>query len=355
VDRGTPINLTRDSLSDDTQPAFSPDGGRIAFRSERDGGGIFLMGATGESVRRVTDFGYNPTWSPDGKEIACATEDAGLYSLRFGPNSRLWAVPIGGGQRRSIPESGDALDPVWSPHGHRIAFWGVRSGRPDVWTIPAKGQGQPVRLTDDLHVDWHPVWSPLGDYIYFVSDRAGVMNIWRIPIEERSGRVLGSLEPVTTGASQTLSLSLSGDGRIAYSQGAFEENIQSIEFNPAMETVTGPPVWITQGSNLVASLDLSPNGEWIAFSSSRVSSSDILMIHRDGTGLRYLTEGSHQDIQPRWHPDGERIAFISRRSGKRELWIINRDGSGLEQITDTPERGNVMYPQWSPDGSRLSC
>ena len=54
-----------------------------------------------------------------------------------------------------------------------------------------------------------------------------------------------------------------------------------------------------------------------------------------------------------WDPDGRRIAFISRRSGKLELWIINRDGSGLEQITHTQNRGSVMYPQWSPDGSRL--
>jgi Tol biopolymer transport system component len=68
-----PVNLTRDSAFDDTQPAFSPDGERIAFRSERDGGGIFIMGATGEFVRRVVDFGYNAEWSPDGKEIVVAT------------------------------------------------------------------------------------------------------------------------------------------------------------------------------------------------------------------------------------------------------------------------------------------
>src|SRR5438876_6321660 len=55
-----PLNLTKDSAADDTQSAFSPDGERVAFRSERDGGGIFLMGATGESVKRLTNFGYNP-------------------------------------------------------------------------------------------------------------------------------------------------------------------------------------------------------------------------------------------------------------------------------------------------------
>jgi len=47
-------------------PALSPDGAQVAFRSDREGGGIFLMGALGESVRHLTDFGYNPAWSRMG-------------------------------------------------------------------------------------------------------------------------------------------------------------------------------------------------------------------------------------------------------------------------------------------------
>src|SRR5262249_25727553 len=69
-----PVNLTAASASDDTQPAISPDGKRIAFRSERAGGGIFVMNVGGEEVRRVTDFGYNPSWSPDGCELVYADE-----------------------------------------------------------------------------------------------------------------------------------------------------------------------------------------------------------------------------------------------------------------------------------------
>ena len=68
------IALTTDP-ADDSRAAFSPDGERIAFRSERDGGGLFVMGATGESVRRVTDAGFDPSWSPDGRRLVYATEE----------------------------------------------------------------------------------------------------------------------------------------------------------------------------------------------------------------------------------------------------------------------------------------
>ena len=56
----TTLNLTKDSTADDTQPAFSPDGEQIAFRSERDGGGLFVMGATGENARRLTNGAFIP-------------------------------------------------------------------------------------------------------------------------------------------------------------------------------------------------------------------------------------------------------------------------------------------------------
>ena len=87
------IALTTDP-ADDSRAAFSPDGERIAFRSERDGGGLFVMGATGESVRRVTDAGFDPSWSPDGRRLVYATEEVFDPVSRDG-NSELWIVEVG--------------------------------------------------------------------------------------------------------------------------------------------------------------------------------------------------------------------------------------------------------------------
>ncbi len=113
-----PINLTADSAVDDSQPAFSPDGSHIAFRSEREGGGLFLMGATGESVRRLTTGGFNPAWSPSGREIAFATQPVRDPAGR-GARSQIWVLDVASGRgqtdcRVSASEPGTCTDPCQS-------------------------------------------------------------------------------------------------------------------------------------------------------------------------------------------------------------------------------------------------
>ena len=347
-----PLNLTKDSPADDTHPAFSPDGERIAFRSERDGGGIFVMGATGEAVKRVTNFGFNPAWSPSGKEIVCALEGVRDPSGRIASPSQLWVVDVATGEKRLISK-GDAVQPHWSPHGLRIAYWGTqKGGQRDILTIPAGG-GNPVPVTDDAALDWNPVWSPDGKRIYFASDRAGTMNLWRVPVEETSGKVLGAPEPVTTPSAYSAHVSFSRDGRrFAYVQSVIRDNLQQVGFDPTTETVVGQPTWITRGSKLANYPDISPDGEWVVFNNQGEKQEDLFVVRNDGTGLRQLTDDPARDRHARWSPDGKRISFHSDRSGKYEIWTINPDGSGLQQVTYS---GGAFYGVWSPDGTRLAA
>ena len=120
------IDLTAGSLSDDAQARFSPSGEQIAFRSERDGGGLFVMGATGESVRRLrapaTIRRGRPTGAPSRtrpkrwpiRTRAGFSPSSGPSRSRRGTSTRIYAV--------------DAVQPSWSPDGTRIAYWANSRG-----------------------------------------------------------------------------------------------------------------------------------------------------------------------------------------------------------------------------------
>ncbi len=345
------INLTADSLADDSQPAFSPDAESIAFRSERDGGGIFVMGATGESARRLADFGYHPAWSPDGERLLFVTQSVGDPALRF-TTSQLWVVEIATGERRPLSE-GDAMQPSWSPGGHRIAYWGrtAETGPGDIWTIPASG-GAPTAVTSEPSIDWNPVWAPDGRHLYYSSNRGGSMNLWRVAIDERSGEPRGRAEAVTTGVgTSSHHVTFSSDGRrMAYVSQAETMNLQRVAFDPAAGAIVGAPQWVTRGSRTVAQPHPSPDGRLIAFNSVG-QQLDILTVRADGTGLSQLTNDAFKDQAARWSPDGQRIAFYSDRTGQLEIWTINVDGFGLQQLTRSP---GAHYPVWSPDGSLMA-
>ena len=348
---GNPRNLTEDSPADDTQPAFSPDGQQIAFRSERDGGGIFVMGATGEAPRRLTDFGFNPAWSPDGREIAVATEGVSNPKTRFS-DSRIFRIDVATGTQRSLPVH-DGVQPAWSPHGLRIAFWSVAQpgSRRVILTIPLDG-GPPFTVIDDAFYNWSPAWSPDGSSLYFASDRGGSMNLWKVAIDERSGRVMGAPQPVTTSSEWSALPSLSRDGRrLVYATDSSRSFVELVPFNPETGRVEGSPSLVYQGARSILSCDISPDGEWLALWATSPAE-DLLLIRSDGSNLRPLTNDFARDRTPYWSPDGKRILFASNRSGKYEAWTIRPDGSGLTQVTHLPDQP-INYPFWAPDGKQI--
>jgi serine/threonine protein kinase/Tol biopolymer transport system component len=344
------VSLTKDLGYDDTQPAISPDGEHVAFRSEREGGGIFVMGLTGENVRGLTKFGYNPAWSPDGKEIVYSTGSFIRPEERYSLGAKLFRVNVGTGETRAIAGIDDGLQPTWSPHGYRIAYWNSPKGSRNIWTIASMG-GNPVPVTDDLAVDWSPVWSPDGRYLYFSSDRGGSMNLWRVRIDEASGKPLMAPEPFTTPAPSSGFMSFSRDGlHMAYAAQARDLNLYKLRFDPFRESSSGEPVPVTQGSKPLADPDFSPDGQWIIFN-SRLTPQNLFVVRSDGTGLRQITHGEQMDRCSRWSPDGKQIAFFSNRTGRWQAYTIQPDGSGLERRTD--EAAGALFVKWSSDGKRL--
>jgi serine/threonine protein kinase len=346
-----PQNLTADSKATDTQPAFSPDGDSIAFRSDREPAGIYVMGATGENVRRVADFGYHPSWSPDGKELAISTQGKDLPDVRNGIPSEVWIVNIATGAKRLLTKV-DAMQPAWSPDGNLIAYWFMppASGRRDVAVIPAGG-GEPVIVTADGTTNWNPVWAPDGKHLYFASDRRGSMRFWRVSLDT-GGHPVGEPESVDTQSKFSRHVSFSRDGkRLVYVSTDNKANIQAVRIDKDSLKPLGEPFWITTGDRQVSRPELSPDGKRFVFRLPRRTQDDIVTVDIDGSNPHDVTDDAAFDRYPRWSPDGKQIAFTSDRTGVYEIHIVNADGTGLRRVTFGNREST--FPLWSPDGTRI--
>ncbi len=150
------------------------------------------MESTGENPRRVAAHGYLPAWSPDGRRLVYSTHTFTSPRQVTKPPSHLYVIDLEDGSEKLL-KTEDAIEPKWSPHGDRIAYWAISAGgRRDIFTVAADGNGRPVAVTEDAPLDWNPVWAASGRELYFLSDRGGTMNIWRVAIDERSGKTSGA-------------------------------------------------------------------------------------------------------------------------------------------------------------------
>lgn len=177
-------------------------------------------------------------------------------------------------------------------------------------------------MTNDAYLDWNPVWSPDGGHLYFSSDRGGSMNLWHVAIDSGTGALQGAPEPMTTPSPDSAQITLSADGRrLAYVQRVATRNVQMARFDAGREKVAGEPDWVTQGSRLATSPEISRDGKWLTFNTIAPSQEDIFVVAPDGSGLRQLTDDAHRDRAARWSPVDRAlrstpIAAASTRCGR---------------------------------------
>lgn len=158
-------------------PAFSPDGSRIAFMTNRDGNmEIYTVNRGGGGLRRVTQHPGNdstPTWSPAGNQIAFTSDRSG--------SPQIYIVDADGlGQPRRITSESWADRATWSPAPYNEIAYAGRTGPGFDIKIFSLEQGQIRTVTDGTGSNESPAWSPNGRHVAFASTRAGRTQIFTI-------------------------------------------------------------------------------------------------------------------------------------------------------------------------------
>jgi serine/threonine protein kinase len=167
------------SSAEDSEPAFSPDGRQILFRSRRTGvWEFFICEKDGSHTRQVTRFGGghlgSGRWSPDGQWIAFdGYGNPGEKSARY---TNVYVISASGGPvRRITPDSAESIVPAWSHDGRWIYYLQSDGSRQETWKAPFAG-GAPVPVAKYGMFD--VTESPDGRYLYYTRD-AGTSGIWR--------------------------------------------------------------------------------------------------------------------------------------------------------------------------------
>ena len=174
----------------DSSPQYSPDGSRVAFRSNRTGSNeIWVSDSKGQVPVQLTRYGGpltgTPRWSPDGMNIAFDTRPEG--------QADIYAVSsIGGAPRRVTMSEYEDVVPSWSVNGAWIYFASNRTGAWQVWRVPPAG-GPEEQVTKDG--GFAAFEGPDGKYLYYAKGR-GAAGIWRKRLPDGTEElVLEDLKP----------------------------------------------------------------------------------------------------------------------------------------------------------------
>jgi len=266
----------------------------LAFVSTRDGDySIYEMNADGGAQRRLTDsemdtstpgglfFQVEPAWSPDGTRIAFSSRRGGSFDIYV-----MNADGTGTEQLTSTKE--DDSHPTWSPDGEQIAF--ARDAPGDIFVMSSDGPGA-LRISDPLAQEAEPAWSLDGDWIAYIRRTPGtpVREVWLVRPDGSERHALTSegakaYTPAWSPDSARIVFSSDQNGEVfeLYTVGIDGKGRRSV--TPTAGDLF-EPAW-------------SPDGSKIAFSEGGA----IFTVELGGGDVKKLTDTENNDSSPAWNP-----------------------------------------------------
>jgi tricorn protease len=343
----------------ESDPQLSPDGAWIAFTSNRSGTpAVYVVPSAGGEPTRLT---WNPAaafargWSPDGRRVLYATTAGTAPSAHH----RLWSVARAGGPSTPVT-AGWGFDGSWSPDGKVVAVDRMSRWDPE-WRSYRGGQNIPLRLLDvatkdevlipnpDRSTDLQPRY--VGGKVFFISDRDWASNVWSYDVATRQ------LAQVTRFRDAEVKSLGAGGGQLVFEQDGWIHTLDPAtgRHQRVDITVQGDFPWAeTRWEDVtrsVANAALSPTGKRILLQAR----GEIFTVPVEAGDTRNLTRSSDaHDQAPVWSPDGTQVAWFSDRGDGYQLLIGTQDGLATPRAITIGESKMAWEPAWSPDGARLA-
>jgi Tol biopolymer transport system component/DNA-binding winged helix-turn-helix (wHTH) protein len=348
------LRLT-DLPDDEYSPVWSPDGQHLAFLSSSEAGLALYIAAltTPVSLRKVYIPGETTrweqgavAWSPDGKSFVLADH------LGAEPSSSIYRIELETMRAHALtkPPSGweGDVSPVFSPDGEKIAFLRAsESAVADIYWISTSG-GEPHRVTHDGKMINGIAWSSDNRSIIFSSNRAGEYALYKAPLER------GTPQRMPVGTEDATQPAIPQDGKnLAFVESSAIFGIQRISA-PTEASHAAKDSLIVSSTAQDSAPSISPDDAQFAFQSWRSGSQQIWVSSANGQSLRQLTPSGGNlsgSGSPSWSPDGDRILFDSRTDGHSHIFVIAATGGSPQQITFGEV--NDIVPRWSVDGRSI--